>query len=194
MTDAQRDAQYPSDLPWVAIAPMRMEFVESYHACLDTVCREGRYLMSSCAPELEKSRQFVASILKDQMPMFVALAPGPTVIGWCDVYRKPHECQDHVGTLGMGIHANYREQGLGSILIERVLKKALTAGLERVELDVFADNSRALALYQKFGFEVEGKKRRARKTRHGYQDIICMGKIIRTRDMPGVSSSEGEHQ
>lgn len=167
------------DQPWIAIAPMRLELVQQYHTCLDSVCREGHYLMSSCAPDIEKSRQFVSDILSDNLPMFVALVPGPTVIGWVDISRKPYEAQQHVGVLGIGIHARFRGEGLGSLLMERALKKSITAGLERIELDVFSSNRRAISVYGKFGFQVEGTKRFARKTKSGYEDIIIMARILR---------------
>ncbi len=169
----------PSSQPWIAIAPMRMELLQQYHTCLDSVCRERQYLMSSCAPDIEKSRQFVEDILSENLPMFVALVPGPTVIGWIDISRKPYEAQQHVGVLGIGIHSRFRGEGLGSLLMERALKKSITAGLERVELDVFSSNRRAMSLYGKFDFQVEGTKRLARKTESGYEDIIIMARILR---------------
>lgn len=135
-------------------------------------------MMSSCAPELHVSRRFVETLLNDHMPMFVALTPGPQVIGWCDMYRSGYECQRHVGRLGMGIYAPYRGMGLGTVLLERTLKKARLAGIERVELDVFATNERAVRLYKKMGFDVEGVKRRARKVLDTYDDIIMMAKIL----------------
>lgn len=168
----------------MAIAPMRMQFIESYHQCLGQVCREGLYLSTSCSPHLEQSRTFVNRLLADGMPMTVALIPGLQVIGWCDIYRLPFHGQTHVGRLGMGIRADFREQGIGTLLIERILRKALLAGLERIELDVFSSNTRAMNLYDKFGFEIEGTRRRARKINGDYEDVIIMAKFIpRTPEM-----------
>lgn len=170
--------KYPLDPAWIAIAPMRLPLIESYHDCLQSVCAEGKYMMSSCAPELHVSRRFVENLLADDMPMFVALTPGPQVIGWCDMYRSGYETQAHVGRIGMGLHARYRSMGLGTLLLERTLKKSRLAGIERIELDVFSTNHRAIGLYNKMGFEVEGVKRRARKVVDTYEDIVMMAKIL----------------
>ena len=50
--------------------------------------------------------------------------------------------------------------------------------LRRVELRVYADNARAIALYGKFGFEVEGTHR-AYSIRNGvYVDSLSMARIV----------------
>jgi RimJ/RimL family protein N-acetyltransferase len=55
------------------------------------------------------------------------------------------------------------------------LRDAFQKGLQRVELDVMASNEKAIALYQKFGFQIEGRKRKARFIDGNYEDTIIMG-------------------
>ncbi|MEP6757424.1 MAG: GNAT family N-acetyltransferase, partial [Chthonomonadales bacterium] len=100
------------------------------------------------------------------------------VIGWCDIVPKKMEGFRHIGTLGMGIKEGYRGQGIGSRLMESTLNRAKEIGLERVELDAFATNTNAIALYKKFGFEVEGVKKAARKLDGIVEDNICMAKLL----------------
>jgi RimJ/RimL family protein N-acetyltransferase len=47
-----------------------------------------------------------------------------------------------------------------------------------VELSVFASNLTAIRLYEKFKFEVEGRKKKARKLDGSYDDIIVMALIF----------------
>jgi RimJ/RimL family protein N-acetyltransferase len=47
--------------------------------------------------------------------------------------------------------------------------------LHRIELDVFAANERAQHVYEKVGFQVEGRKRQAFFKHGRYQDVIVMG-------------------
>lgn len=55
----------------------------------------------------------------------------------------------------------------------------LVIGYEQIELGVFSDNEKAIALYKKFGFEVWGNVKNAFKLKDGtYQDEIIMGKMI----------------
>lgn len=51
------------------------------------------------------------------------------------------------------------------------------AGILRLELTVFVDNAPAIALYRKFGFEVEGTQR-AYALRDGeYADVYAMARL-----------------
>ena len=52
-------------------------------------------------------------------------------------------------------------------------------GLEQMELGVYADNERAIHLYQKYGFEQCGIWKNAFKLKDGtYRDEILMSKIL----------------
>jgi ribosomal protein S18 acetylase RimI-like enzyme len=81
------------------------------------------------------------------------------VVGWCDVNPKTHESLRHSGVLGMGVAASHRGQGLGSALLHATLEAASARGITRIELVVRADNAAAIALYERHGFELEGRLR-----------------------------------
>lgn len=68
----------------------------------------------------------------------------------------------HVGTIGMGVHDDWRRRGIGRALLTALLDVADNwLGLRRVELDVNVDNAAAIALYRSLGFEVEGTARQS---------------------------------
>lgn len=79
----------------------------------------------------------------------------------------------------MGILKSYRGQGIGNQLIAECLRLAKNHGLEKVELEVFADNFPAIRLYEQNGFLEEGRKINARKLDGRYQDVILMGLMLR---------------
>ena len=147
--------------------------IASYHACLDTVAKEHRYLALPEAPPLEQSRSWVTPHIRQGHPFFVAVA-GTQVVGWCDV--TPHEGAwfSHRGRLGMGVHPDFRRCGIGTRLLRAALTHAQKIGLERIELEVFASNHAARQLYERNGFAVEGTLRRARKFDGGYDDLVVM--------------------
>lgn len=60
----------------------------------------------------------------------------------------------------VAVHPNYRGQGLGQALLFALLKSARTRGMERATLEVRESNLAALSLYQKFGFQIAGRRRR----------------------------------
>jgi putative acetyltransferase len=60
----------------------------------------------------------------------------------------------------MGVRDDWQGKGVGSALMRAALDLADNwLGLRRLELNVHADNERAIALYRKFGFEIEGTHR-----------------------------------
>jgi RimJ/RimL family protein N-acetyltransferase len=74
----------------------------------------------------------------------------------------------------MGLLPGYRGRGIGRRLMEEAIARAWHAGLERIELEVFASNAPARALYEKLGFVTEGVRRRARKLDGAYDDNVLM--------------------
>ena len=60
----------------------------------------------------------------------------------------------------LAVHPQYQHQGLGQAMLLALLVAASDRGLERATLEVRASNQPALALYQKFGFKLAGRRRR----------------------------------
>jgi L-phenylalanine/L-methionine N-acetyltransferase len=79
----------------------------------------------------------------------------------------------------MAVRDSWQGKGIGSALMQAALDLADNwLGLRRLELRVYADNARAIALYRKFGFEVEGTHR-AYAIRDGvYVDSLSMARLI----------------
>lgn len=158
----------------VRIIPTGEQYAEGFSAVLDAVARERRYIGFVEGPSLESTREFVRSILNGAGVQLLAVNPNDVVVGWCDIVRNPHEGFRHVGRLGMGLLPDYRERGLGRRLVDQAIRAARRAGIERVELEAFASNERAIAFFQALGFVTEGIKRQARKLDGQYDDNVFM--------------------
>lgn len=159
------------------IIPITMEYMESYYSCLDSVARERIYLAGTQAHPIESTREFVKNNIKNKHPHYVAVK-NQCVIGWCDIIPRKGIDFKHTGTLGMGVHKNYRGQRIGTALMDATLAAAKEFGLERVELEVYTSNTVAIKLYEKYGFQTEGIKRKARKLDGKYYDIQVMALFI----------------
>lgn len=140
----------------IDIRLIELQDAASFRHCLDAVARERRYLAQVEASPLEKVRSFIAASVDSKAAQYVAVHDGQ-VIGWCDVFAHWAHALQHVGTLGMGVHAAHRGLGLGRRLIEATLAHALGQGIYRVELQAREDNHRALRLYESVGFVYEGR-------------------------------------
>jgi ribosomal protein S18 acetylase RimI-like enzyme len=158
----------------VDIVPTEERYAEGFNAVVDAVARERRYIGFVEGPSLESTREFVRSILGGAGVQLLAVNSNDLVVGWCDIVRNPQEGFRHAGRLGMGLLPEYRGQGLGRRLVTQAIGAAREAGIERIELEVFASNEPAVALYQALGFVAEGIKRRARKLDGRYDDNVFM--------------------
>ena len=156
-----------------ALVSISKQHITGFHKCLDSVARERKYIGFIQAPPLESTREFILSNIEKNVLQFVALK-GNEVIGWCDVSPRRGEGFTHCGRLGMGVLKEYRRQGIGTRLLEKAITEAKECGLERIELDVYASNTPAINLYEKWGFNHEGVLRKARKLDGVYDDIIVM--------------------
>jgi ribosomal protein S18 acetylase RimI-like enzyme len=126
---------------------------------------------------LEKSRAFVLDNIQQGYPHFVAILDGK-VIGWCDICPSSRSLFKHSGSLGIGVIAGFRGQGIGESLMRTALDQAKQIGLTRVELTVREHNMSALNLYKKLGFVIEGVKRKGAKLDGVYEDVIMMAVLF----------------
>jgi L-phenylalanine/L-methionine N-acetyltransferase len=90
---------------------------------------------------------------------FVALVDG-RVVGHLGLHIVENPRRRDVGDFGMAVHDDYQGRGVGSALLATMIDLADNwLGLRRIELEVWTDNARAIHLYKKFGFEIEGTGR-----------------------------------
>jgi putative acetyltransferase len=88
----------------------------------------------------------------------VAVLDG-SIIGNAGIWHQKGR-RRHVGGVGMSVHDDFHRRGIGSALMAALIDVADSwLDLKRLELTVYVDNAPAIALYRKFGFEVEGTRR-----------------------------------
>jgi RimJ/RimL family protein N-acetyltransferase len=155
----------------------REEHIAGFHACVDSVARERLYLGFVEGPPLAASQEFVRQVVAGGGVHIVAIDACGEVVGWCDIVRDSREGFRHSGRLGIGLVPPCRGAGLGRGFAETAVRAAWERGLERIALEVFASNTRAIALYERLGFGREGVRRRARKLDGRYDDEVLMALV-----------------
>jgi putative acetyltransferase len=86
--------------------------------------------------------------------------------------------RSHVGSIGMAVHDAYAGRGAGTALMAAVVDLADNwLQLKRLELGVYADNVRAIALYERFGFEREGLNRAYAWRDGAWADSLAMARL-----------------
>jgi putative acetyltransferase len=84
----------------------------------------------------------------------------------------------HVGSIGMAVRDDWQGKGVGTTLMGAALDLADNwLNLTRIELRVYVNNSAAVALYERFGFEIEGTHRRLAFRNGEYVDAYSMARL-----------------
>lgn len=92
---------------------------------------------------------------------------------------KGYGCQSHIGYFGITLMKDYREEGIGTKLINEIMKlskKELKCKL--IILEAYETNKRAQNLYKKVGFKTYGKLPQAILRRGKYISDIKMYKEL----------------
>jgi ribosomal protein S18 acetylase RimI-like enzyme len=138
-----------------SIVPIQEEHIEGFWTAVDSVARERKYLAFLEGPPIQSTQEFVLNQIHNHWPQVVAFH-NKQIVGWCDISSLDRPVFAHIGSLGMGVVKAYRGQGIGNALISNALQLAREKGLTRIELTVREHNKPAQALYEKYGFTVEG--------------------------------------
>ena len=160
-----------------SIEPISEQYIEAFNQAVDSVAREQKYLAFLKGPSMAMTREFVMTNVRDGWPHFIALSEDK-LVAWCDITSLNREAMAHTGCLGIGVLSGFRSQGIGKQLIEIALNAAKEKGLLRVELTVRENNTRAISLYKKMGFIVEGLHHKAIKIGDTFENHISMALLF----------------
>jgi RimJ/RimL family protein N-acetyltransferase len=155
------------------------EDAEIIIAGIEAVCAENIFFVTE---RFLPDAQWEAVLYRpDTIPdhLLVVAEIGGEFVGCGNLFPGPEGRKDrHVANLGMYIFKPYREKGIGTHMLAWMLDWAKEADLGKITLAVLATNQRAIRLYQKFGFEVEGIRRKQYRIGNEYVDSILMAKFL----------------
>lgn len=134
---------------------------ESLLAYMRTTTAETPYLIrepDEVTMTLEQEEAFLQSKLdKDRELLLIAEIDGRH-IGSCSLMEVlPYRRFDHRCSIAIALYQEFCGAGIGEIMLRALLEAAKQAGYEQAELEVVSDNRRAMALYEKLGFEKHGR-------------------------------------
>jgi len=127
----------------------------------------------------EQQQTLAASEQSNQVHILVIDDPDNSLLaGFCagrssDRFRDKHSLH-----IVIGIRQAYTGKGWGLKLLTELERWATNSGISRLELGVMENNTRAIDLYSKLGFTIEGTKRNAVCLRSGFVNEHIMAKLI----------------
>ena len=105
--------------------------------------------------------------------VFVAESP-EGIVARLSLARDTNPASAHVADLGLLVAASHRRRGIGRALLEQAVEWAREVGVGKIELHVFPHNEPAIRLYERFGFEREGLRRRHFRRNGDILDAVLM--------------------
>jgi RimJ/RimL family protein N-acetyltransferase len=103
----------------------------------------------------------------------VAEADGKMIAN-SQVTRGKQSDEFYHGKLGIVIHWDYRDFGIGLEMMKTLIEESRELGLKTIELETFASNPRAIHVYEKAGFKQVGRDPKKIFRRDHHIDIIVM--------------------
>lgn len=124
---------------------------------------------------VEEEQDFLASQLISASAVTLVAKKDGKIVGNARFTGAARERTRHRGDIGISVMKNEWGQGIGSMLLETLIDFARnTAHVELITLEVKNDNVRAIALYEKFGFQKMGCFKGFSKVNGKYLDFDMM--------------------
>ena len=122
---------------------------------------EGRWILATDRwRSVTEERRYLKTVLRHPDATVIVALDREQVVGRLSLSRDPHPASHHVADLGLMVAESHRRQGIGKRLLEEAVTWARSVGIRKLELHVFPWNESALRLYESFGFEREGYRKR----------------------------------
>ena len=178
----------PSPTPSFSLRLAQPDDFDAYIEAFEAVVAEGRW-MGAEAPLDRAARRpaFDRAVAGDDAVLYLAEAGG-AVVGSISAYVSRG-----VADLGMFVVGDRRGGGVGSALLEAVIAWARDQSAHKVSLAVWPSNHPAIGLYARYGFRIEGTRRRHYRRRSGaLWDATLMGLILDESTPGGPGRSQPE--
>ncbi|MGC9398234.1 MAG: GNAT family N-acetyltransferase [Anaerolineae bacterium] len=130
------------------VSRYRLEDQDLLITVIDTVCGERKWMHTA---RFKATPRWAHALSHPECPDHLLMVPRVEgrPIGWCRVFPTdaPKEAE-----LGLGLLPPYRNQGLGTCLIQHAMTWAEHRGLSRLKLTTRRDNRRAIHVFKKYSF------------------------------------------
>lgn len=165
----------------IAIRKIRKTDAESFLELCRKLDEETQFMMLEAGERqtsIEEQAQHIKQILqRSNQTIFVAEADNK-LTGYLAAYGGDFKRNQHCAHIIVGILQAFSGRGIGKKLFSELEKWAKQNGVHRLELTVMRHNERAINLYQKMGFEIEGTKRDSLLVNQKYVDEFYMAKLL----------------
>lgn len=110
-------------------------------------------------PTIEFERNWIKSFRDNKNSILLLAEHEGKLIGNIDLTGNQRRKLYHTGVIGMGVDKDWRGKGVGSVLMEEMIRWAEdNSYLKVLWLQVYDNNKAGIGLYTKMGFDVTGEQ------------------------------------
>lgn len=162
--------------PW-SLRRARPGDAEAWHALQATIYAEGLAFVGDGAPSGGALAARLRALEPDEgVVVFAVAAGGP--IAWAEAYRLGSRRLAHVAMLTVAVADDWRGHGVGTALMAEIEAWARRTKVRKLQLHVRAGNQRAIALYRRLGYAVEGVLAEQVAADGGFEDEWVMARSL----------------
>ena len=108
---------------------------------------------------VEEQRQMILTVQQSQRSVIFVCEIDRQLVGFVTAIGGKQNRNQHKAHIVAGVCQSFTGKGIGTKLFQTLEAWARKNGLKRLELTVMTHNYRAIGLYEKMGFVIEGTKR-----------------------------------
>lgn len=132
---------------------------------------------------IERERAFLQSLRREERSVMLLGFDGEELVSVSSLSCfSGRERTAHRAEIAVSVRKDHWGRGAGRAAMEALVRFAVSRGIEIIQLDVRADNERAISLYRSLGFETVGRYRGFFKIGGEYFDAYSMNLYLDERN------------
>jgi RimJ/RimL family protein N-acetyltransferase len=126
---------------------------------------------------VDQEMEWLEDVMETPGHITIVAEYGFEAVGLLNFHLDPRKRMKHHGSLSINVSRAWRDQGVGRSMLQTFITWAQREpGIEKLQLEVFSTNTRAIALYRSLGFQQEGHlTNQIKMAPNVYVDVFLMG-------------------
>jgi RimJ/RimL family protein N-acetyltransferase len=169
-----------SGLDKIVLRTPKWEDLDDLLELINSVVAEGAEIGRNEEVSREQEIDWLSGLLsrlERAKTFFMVAEVKGKIIASSDI-NKQNGFQKHVGVVGIVIKKDFRELGIGTVMMGFLIEQAKKMGMKVLTLTAFASNKRAIHVYEKVGFVQTGLIPKKHLKNDEYIDEVIMTKLL----------------
>lgn len=165
----------------VVLRTLRWEDLDDCIDIINSLVTEGANIAKNERVSREEEIEWLAGALSRMErgeKIYIIAEVDKHAVGNSEIGRRLAGYDKHVGSVGIAIKRGFRDLGIGTEMMSALINQGRKMGLKILTLSAFANNERAIHVYEKLGFEKTGQIPQRFFKRGKYIDEVIMTLLL----------------